>query len=465
MNKKRLLLGFLAVLALSLVAVVPPMLGQETAVAAAQEPIQAIAQTDGATVNAEGQLVPLFYVDLSFQMGGQVAEILVSEGDQVAAGDALIRLDATQAELALQQAQARLVSAQAAVTLAQNQQALAEAAIQTAESQVAAAEANLALVQAGPRPEEIAAAESSLAAAQASVNQAIGQRDTLLNVGTNAQIAGAEAQVAAATAEVRALEEQYDNILTTCVDTPNGEVCPLYGAVEETTRAQLEAARQNLAAAQATLDAVRAGPTAAQSQAAQGGVGIASANRDLAQAQLDLLLAPATPEEIAIAEVGVRQAQVGVEIAQTGVTQAEAAVTQAEAGVVQAEAGVAAAQAALDRMTLLATFEGTVSRINTNVGELVGVGTPVVTMADFTGWQVKTTDLTELDVAFVDAGDPVAVTFDAIPGETVNGTVNRVALVADLARGDVVYEVTIDLDAAPDLPLRWGMTAVINIEG
>ena len=25
-------------------------------------------------------------------------------------------------------------------------------------------------------------------------------------------------------------------------------------------------------------------------------------------------------------------------------------------------------------------------------------------------------------------------------------------------------EVTIDLDAAPDLPLRWGMTAVVDIE-
>jgi hypothetical protein len=39
-----------------------------------------------------------------------------------------------------------------------------------------------------------------------------------------------------------------------------------------------------------------------------------------------------------------------------------------------------------------------------------------------------------------------------------------VALVASLARGDVVYEVTVALDAAPDLPLRWGMTAVVDIE-
>lgn len=463
MNKNRILLGFLVVLAITLVAAAQPQAA--TTAVAAQEPIQiAAAQTDGGFVNAEGSVVPLLDANLSFQMGGQVAEILVSEGDLVQSGDPLIRLDTTEAELALQQAQARLASAQAAVTLAQNQQALAEAAIQTAETQVRAAEANLALVQAGPRPEEIAAAESRLAAAQATVNQAVGQRDTALNVGTNAQISSAQAQVAAATAELRALEENYDTILTTCFDTPDGEICPLYGAVEETTRAQLEAARQNQAAAQAALDALQAGPTAVQQQAAQGGVSIAIANRDLAQAQLDLLQEPATPEEIAIAEVGVLQAEVGMENARNGVTQAEAAVVQAEAGVVQAQAGVAAAQAALDRMTLRATFDGTVSRINTNVGELVAASLPVVTLADFSGWQVKTTDLTELDVAFIDAGDPATVSFDAIPGETVSGTVTAVSLVADLARGDVVYEVTIDLDAAPDLPLRWGMTAVVDIE-
>jgi len=462
MNKKRLLLGLLIGLTISLVAAAQP---RPVTAVAAQEPQQIAAlQTQGALVNAEGSVVPLLDASLSFQMGGQVAEILVSEGDQVQAGDALIRLDTTQAELALQQAQARLVSAQAAVTLAQNQQALAEAAIQTAESQVAAAEANLALVKAGPRPEEIAAAESKLAAAEAAVNQAVGQRDTALNVGTDSQISSAQAQVAAATAEVRALEDSYDTILTTCVDTPNGEVCPLYGAVEETTRAQLEAARQNQAAAQAALDALQAGPTAAQQQAAQGGVGIAIANRDLAQAQLDLLQEPPAAEQIAVAEVGVLQAQVGVESAKTGVTQAEAAVAQAEAGVVQAEAGVAAAQAAVDRMTLRAPFAGTVSRINTNVGELVAASLPVLTLADFSGWQVKTTDLTELDVAFVNEGDAATVSFDAIPGETVTGTVTAVSLVADLARGDVVYEVTIDLDAAPDLPLRWGMTAVVDIE-
>ena len=136
MNKKRLLLGFLLLVAVLLIAAGQPEGAPETAVAAAAP----AAQSTGALVNAEGQVVPLFNVDLAFQMGGRVAEILVREGATVKAGDALIRLDTIEADLALQQAQARLTSAPATVTLAENQKALAEAAIQTAESQVAAAE-------------------------------------------------------------------------------------------------------------------------------------------------------------------------------------------------------------------------------------------------------------------------------------------------------------------------------------
>jgi HlyD family secretion protein len=458
MSKRVIISGILLLLFMGALVLAQPR-GGATAVSAAPS-----SQTTTRAVSAEGQVVPLFFVDLAFQTGGLVAERLVAEGDLVQTGDPLIRLDSAEVELALSQAEARLASAETGVTLAQNQLALAEAAVRTAEAQLESAQANLALTRAGARAEEVTAAESRLAAAQATVNQAIGQRDTALNVGTTAQIRGAEAQVAAAAAEVRGLEEQYDTIITTCFDTPAGEVCPLLGTAEETTRARLEAARQNLAAAQAGLDALRAGPTAAQRQAAQGGVELATANRDLAQAQLDLLLSGATPEQIAIAEVGVRRAEVGVALAETAVQEAAAAIIQAEAAVAQAQAGVAATELALERMTLRATFSGTVSQINVNVGELVGQGVPALTLADFSTWQVKTTDLTELDVAFVDAGDPVRLQFDAIPGETVTGRVTQVALVAGQARGDVVYEVTISLDAAPTLPLRWGMTAVVEIE-
>ena len=92
----------------------------------AQTNVQAAPAAQGGLVSAEGQVVPLFDVNVGFQTGGTVAEILVSEGDTVSIGDALIRLESADVELAVQQAEARLVSAQAALSLVQNQLALAQ---------------------------------------------------------------------------------------------------------------------------------------------------------------------------------------------------------------------------------------------------------------------------------------------------------------------------------------------------
>src|SRR5687767_6956253 len=50
------------------------------------------AQTDGAIV-AEAKVVPAGHAALSFQTGGTVAEVLVQEGDTVAAGQVIARLD------------------------------------------------------------------------------------------------------------------------------------------------------------------------------------------------------------------------------------------------------------------------------------------------------------------------------------------------------------------------------------
>ena len=163
------------------------------------------------------------------------------------------------------------------------------------------------------------------------------------------------------------------------------------------------------------------------------------------------------------AEVGVLQAKLGLEQAQVQVAQAESAITQAMANVTMAEANVTAAQKALDRMTIKAPFAGTVGDILTEVGELIGPGVPAIRLADFGGWIVKTTDLTELDIVGVKNGLPAEVRVDAIPGEVIPGTVTDISFVPNLVRGDVTYEVEISLDES-DAPLRWGMTATVDID-
>ena len=410
----------------------------------------------------EGEVRPAHFVRLSFQDGGTVQEILVAEGDAVQSGDPLLRLNDVQQQIAVARAEAQLLGAEAAREAAANQQVAAQAAVESAEAERESAGAQLALLEAGPRPEEIAAAESRLAAAQSGVARAIAARDAQLeSVGTASQIESARAELATANAELTALQQQYDTIIDSCFDTPQGEVCPLYGPVEETTRAQLEAAEVRVAAAQTALDRLQSGATEAQQQAANSAVAAAVAQRDQAQAQLALLQAGATPAQLHQAEVAVSVAQAQVDVARARAGEVDAALAQADAAVQAAGAGVEAARLALERTVLRAPFDGAVADLSPNPGELVAPQTAVVTLTGGGQWTVVSNDLTELDVPHIEVGSSITVTFDAFPEANVPGAVSEIALFPGMQHGDVTYELTVTLDEN-DLPLRWGMTAYIT---
>ncbi|MCB9445009.1 MAG: efflux RND transporter periplasmic adaptor subunit [Ardenticatenaceae bacterium] len=403
-------------------------------------------------VSAEGQIVPLRDAMLTFQGAGQVAEILVSAGDTVEAGAPLVRLDATDQEIALQQAQAGLAQAQANLGTAQAGVNQAQTAVTAAQVGVSAAEANLAQVKAEASPEQIAVSQASVAIAAANVSQASGNQSVTMEGATDAQIQAAQAQLRAAQAAQKPLQDAL------------GQIGDEESDARDILQLQYNASVAQVQAAQAALNELQAGATDAERQAAFSAVSAAVAQRDAAEAQLNLLLAGAKPEQITVAEAGVEQAQAAVAEAELGLKQAETAVTQAEAGVEQAQAAVDVAQEALDQMTLTAPFAGTVGSVMVELGELAAPGLPVVALADFSGWQIKTTNLNELDVVAVENGLPVEITVDALPGETLKGTVAEIADVSALVQGDVTYVVTIDLEPRPDLPLRWGMTVFVNID-
>lgn len=417
------------------------------------------------TVFAKGTLEPLHYANPTFQSGGKVKDILVAKGDIVHAGDSLVQLETGDAELGLQKAQAQLDTAMAGLTSAQTKLHMAQSKVETAQGDVTVMQAQLDLLKSGPLPEEIAASQANLAAAQARITQAVGNRDAALDIATDAAVQAAEANLALATADRNAVENKYNTILTSCYDVSDEtEICPYYGPVEESTRAELEAARASESAAQAALDQLLAGPTAAQRAAANGDVSVATAKRDVAQAELDLLLAGATPEQIAQAEANVALAKIGVKRAEVEIHEAQAAVSGAEAQVAAAQVAVNAAQLFLDRLVLIAPFDGVVTQIDINPGEVVWALSPVLTLADISGWQVRTADITEQDVALILPGSQVEVNLDAVPDHTIAGTVTQVSLSPGISQGDVVYAVIIRLDPASELPLRWGMTAIVNVD-
>ena len=121
----------------------------------------------------------------------------------------------------------------------------------------------------------------------------------------------------------------------------------------------------------------------------------------------------------------------------------------------------AGARAALANAELRAPFAGTVTNLDLKVGDTVDPGAPVVTIADFSSWVVKTTDLTEIDVVNIKEGQPVTLTLDAIPGATLKGYVLSIGQNYSERQGDVVYEATVLL--TDQLPaMRWGMTAQLT---
>ncbi|MDY7079368.1 MAG: HlyD family efflux transporter periplasmic adaptor subunit [Chloroflexota bacterium] len=228
------------------------------------------------TVSATGNIQPEARVDLSFEMPGRIAEVLVEVGDVVQSGDPLARLDSEQLALQMQQAEAAMEAAQA----------------------------QLSLVKAGARSEQVAAAEASVRAAEAQVSAAAANRDQLESGASDAQVAAAEAGVAAAELQYKVTQIEHDRIVNETEDAEK----------KEQARYDLYTADKALAAAQAGLDAALAGADEDMIRAARAGVSAAAAQADAAQATLDLLLAGATDEQIASVEAQVAQAQVALDM-------------------------------------------------------------------------------------------------------------------------------------------------------
>ena len=156
---------------------------------------------------------------------------------------------------------------------------------------------------------------------------------------------------------------------------------------------------------------------------------------------------------------------------QSALDVAQAQVNSAQSANALAQSQADAAQAALDttkaqavNYAIVAPFAGTVMTLDIDPGEYAAPGIEVLRLADTSTWQVQTTDLTELNIASVQVGSRVTMTFDAIPGLELPGKVSNIRAYGDTKQGDIVYTVIVTPDQQ-DARLRWNMTAKVNIEG
>src|SRR3990172_323999 len=131
-----------------------------------------------------------------------------------------------------------------------------------------------------------------------------------------------------------------------------------------------------------------------------------------------------------------------------------------EAAIQQAQAAIDSAQAALAQTELGAPLAGTIAQLNLKVGELTPREQPAAVLADLSGWQIETDDVSEIKVPSIKVGQPVTIRIDALPELTLKGEVESISSVAQLKSGDVIYPVKIKV-LENDPRLRWGMTVAV----
>lgn len=230
---------------------------------------------DSAAIKAEGKLRPPQSVDLSFATGGEVAEVLVKEGDAVKAGDVIARLksDAQQA------------------------------AVARAEAGVAAAKADEAkyLEQ---LPQQIAAAEAEIRSAEAQIAaSSVKQNDP-------AAIAAAEAAVYQARVSQQAAEDAYKRVLDR----------KLYGPTEEQARLVVETAKRTTEAAELRLQQLKSGLAV---QATEAEITAAQARLEAAQTRLAQLQAEAQGQPNPTYAAAIQQAEAALQSARNAAADTE----------------------------------------------------------------------------------------------------------------------------------------------
>ncbi len=126
----------------------------------------------------------------------------------------------------------------------------------------------------------------------------------------------------------------------------------------------------------------------------------------------------------------------------------------------QARANVASAKRHVRDGKITAPISGVVTMRNVEHGSVIQPGQSLAQLANVAVLKVKV-PLAEVDVIKVKNGQPVHVSFDALPGKTTPGHVSNIAVVADAA-GRFEVEVTVPNASGQ---IRSGMSARVQFGG
>ena len=422
-----------AIGAIIIVAVAAPLVmgavaraGEQASAAESGEVVVVTVGNLSARATASGNLAAQRETRLSLEVAGTVADVPVSVGDAVEAGDPLVRLNTAALERAVENAKLALTIQQANLSDLLDGATAAELA--SAQAAVHSARAHLEDVKDGANPNDIQSARASLASAQAAYQD-------LLD-GPDAQtVTQAQASLANAEAALRQAQAAYDRVAGS----------PDIGMRRESL--ELQQATNNYESAKAAYELATRGATNDQLKQAQASI-------EQARAALQKLLDSPTPADIAASESQLAQAEASLDTVTRGVSDAKIEVAQAQ--VEQAKINLAEAEESLAKGILRAPFDGVITAVHIDEGERAnGLA---VEMADTSALELVL-NVDEVDVGQLAVGQGAIVTFETWPGRTVEGVIASIAPKATETASSVVsYAVRVRLGAR-ELPVRIGMTA------
>lgn len=396
-------------------------------------------QTLHSTVLASGQVTSQTDLSLSFTGNGIVKSVRAVVGDNVLKGQILANLDQGSALATYTSAQGGLKAAQA------RYQKLVE----------------------GASSEEITLARVALTSAQADLENTKKQQGTLVS---NAYRAMLNSGLEVTSAEGSSNSGATPIVTGTYIGTTEGEYrITTYGAGSGGYFSATGLSSSN-------------GPISSTSSTALGAEGlylqfpsnflntgstvwVVAVPNKKSTTYVTNLNAYQSALETQVSAVASAQALVNQRQAELDVTLAKARTVEldlAEADVLSAQGTMQSAQAILENTILRAPANGTITRVDTKIGELATATKEVMVLQDVGTLYVEAT-INEANIASLKIDQPATMTLDAFgPEKTFSGKIIHIDPSATISDGIVNYKIQISLDTNTEV-IRPGMNANIRI--
>ena len=392
---------------------------------------------------------------ISPELSGKIAAVLVGEGESVQQGQEMVlfdtalltaQLEQARAALALAQANYDLVAAgtpaeqrQAAITAAELEQINARQTLQTLNDTASLSKAQ---------------AEQRVAAADKALDQARDRLESLTGAADAEDIERARAQVVIAEDALEKAEEDAQRILKYVKKTVSKAMMQI----------EIANARTAYDAAVTRLNNLLGNANQIDVNLAEANVKLAEAALADAQSELEKVSNGPDPEALALAEARLAAAEARLEAAKAGPSAEQLAAAQAQ--VESAQRAVDTLELQLSKLVLLAPFDGVVLSVSAEPGETATAGATLLVLGRQDDKTI-TVYIPEDLYGQLSLGQAAEVSVDSFPGEHFEATVANIADQAEFTprnvqtvegRKNTVFAIKLSVDD-PEDKLKAGMPA------